>query len=54
MKDIAPNNWEAMAEFSNAVTMIVDQTVLTPPEVIAALEMILAHLIRLLEVKKAG
>jgi hypothetical protein len=53
MKDVTVENWEAMAEFSNAITMLVDSTVLTPPEVRAALEMILAHLIRLLEVKKA-
>lgn len=54
MKDIATDNWEAMAEFSNTVTTLVDQTVLTPPEVILALEMILANLYRLLEIKKVG
>ena len=54
MKDVTQENWEAMAEFSNTVTMLVDSTILTPPEVIVALEMIIVNLNHLLEVKKVG
>ena len=54
MQDISDKTWETMAEFSNAVTEMIDQTDLTPPEVIITLEMISGRLKQLLEVKKAG
>lgn len=53
MKDISDQNWVAMADFSNFVTEAIDKSVLTPPEVIAVLEMILGRLKQLLEFKKA-
>ena len=54
MQDISPQTWEIMAEFSNTITGLIDQTPLTPPEVIVILEMILGRLKQLLEAKKAG
>jgi uncharacterized alpha-E superfamily protein len=54
MKDISPQTWEAMAEFSNSVTEMIDNTGLTPTEIITVLEMILGRLKQLLEAKKAG
>jgi hypothetical protein len=54
MLDIGKDNWELMAQFSNAVTDIINQFCLTPPEIIIVLEMISIRLKQLLEVKKAG
>ena len=54
MKDISPQTWEAMAEFSNSVTEKVDQANLAPTEIITVLEMILGRLKQILEAKKAG
>jgi len=54
MKDISPQTWEIMAEFSNAITKMIDQADLTPPEIVIVLEMISSRLKQLLEVKKAG
>jgi len=54
MKDISPQTWEAMAEFSNSVTEMIDKSDLTPSEIIVVLEMISGKLKQLLESKKAG
>jgi len=54
MNDISPQTWEIMAEFNNAITVIVDQVDLTTPEVITVLEMIVNRLKQLLEAKKGG
>jgi hypothetical protein len=54
MQDLSPKTWETMAEFSNAITAMVDQADLTAPEIIIVLEMISERLKQLLEEKKAS
>lgn len=54
MVDVSPKTWEAMAEFNNALTELVDKTSLTLPETVIVLEMIVDRLRQLLEVKKVG
>jgi len=52
MEDISPQTWETMAGLSNAITGMVDESTLTPTEIITVLEMISGKLKQLLETKK--
>ena len=52
MQDISIQNWEAMAEFNNAIIETINQSSLTPAEIIVVLEIISSRLKQLLEMKK--
>ncbi len=54
MRDILDGDWGEMAEFSNAITAMIDNVNLSPAEIIVVLDMISVRLRQLLELKKAG
>lgn len=54
MKDISDQDWSNMATFSNAVTMLIDQSDVTPTEIIAVLEMLSSRVKQLVELKKGA